>query len=272
MSQLKNKVVFMTGGSRGIGRAIALRFARDGAKIALAAKTSDPHPTLEGTIHSVAKEIEEAGGTALPMQVDVRNEQSLHEAIEQTVQTFGGLDILVNNASAISTTGLLETPAKRFDLLQTINLRGTYLCGQFAMPHLMQAENPHILTLSPPISTKGDWYGRFLAYSISKYGMTMCTLGFAEEFKEQGIAANSLWPRTMISTDAVRVHYPDDYAAGRKPEIMADAAYAIVTKNSRSFTGQAVIDEELLIEEGVTDLSSYAMDPSFELAMDILID
>ncbi|MCI5038160.1 NAD(P)-dependent oxidoreductase [Cognatishimia sp. D5M38] len=272
MGKLKDKVVFMTGGSRGIGRAIALRFAQDGARIALAAKTSDPHPKLEGTIHSVAREIEAAGGQALPLQVDVRDEDALRNAVEETVEEFGGLDILVNNASAISPTGLLGTPASRFDLLQTINLRGTYLCGQFAMPHLVKAENPHILTLSPPISTQGTWYGRYLAYAISKYGMTMCTLGFAEEFREQGVAANSLWPRTMISTDAVRVYYPEDYATGRKPDIMADAAYAIVTKDSRKFSGNAVIDEDFLRQEGVTDFTHYAMDPSAELALDILID
>jgi citronellol/citronellal dehydrogenase len=272
MGLLQDKVIFMTGGSRGIGRAIALRFARDGAKVALAAKTSDPHPVLPGTIHTVASEIEAAGGRALPLQVDIRDEAAISEAIESTVKAFGRLDILVNNASAISPTGLLQTPAKRYDLLQTINTRGTYLCGYHAMPHLLRAENPHILTLSPPISTAGKWYGRYLAYAMSKYGMTMCTLGFAEEFKSQGLAANSLWPRTMIATDAVRVHYEHDYTRSRKPEIMADAAYAVVTKDSRTFTGQALIDDEVLRAEGFGDLSTYAIDPEAELAMDILID
>lgn len=272
MGQLQDKVVFITGGSRGIGRAIALRFAHDGAKIVLASKTSDPHPVLPGTIHTVAAEIEAAGGQAMPLQVDVRDEAAISDAIERTVKTFGRIDILVNNASAISPTGLLETPPKRYDLVQNINLRGTYLCGYYAMPHLLRAENPHILTLSPPISTIGKWYGQYLAYAISKYGMTMCTLGFAEEFKSQGVAANSLWPRTMIATDAVRVHYQDDYARARKPEIMADAAYAIVTKDSRTFTGHALIDDEVLRAEGIEDFSRYAIDPEADLAMDILID
>lgn len=272
MSKLKDKVVFMTGGSRGIGRAIALRFARDGARIALAAKTADPHPTLPGTIHTVAREIEEAGGQALPLQVDVREEEAIRDAVERTAATFGGIDILVNNASAISPTGLLDTPARRYDLLQTINTRGTYLCGQHAMPHLLKASNPHILTLSPPIATSPYWYGRYLAYAISKYGMTMCALGFAEEFRADGVGSNTLWPRTMIATDAVRVHYHEDYLRGRRPEIMADAAYAIVTKDSRSFTARTLIDDEVLHAEGIDDLSGYAVDPAAELSPDILID
>lgn len=272
MSALKGKVVFMTGGSRGIGRSIALRFARDGGRIALAAKTSDPHPKLPGTIHTVAREIEELGGEALPLQVDVRDEEAVRDAVEATVARFGGLDVLVNNASAISPTGLLETPPKRYDLLQTINTRGTYVCGFYAVPHLRKSANPHILTLSPPISTEPKWYGRYLAYAISKYGMTMCTLGFAEEFRADGIAANALWPRTMIATDAVRVHYEDDYRRSRHPDIMADAAYAIVTKSSRAFTGRCLIDDEVMAGEGVADLQRYAVDPKAELAADILID
>ena len=272
MSKLKDKIVFMTGGSRGIGRSIALRFARDGARIALAAKTSDPHPTMPGTIHTVAREIEEAGGQALPLQVDVRDEDAIRDAVERTVAAFGGIDILVNNASAISPTGLLETPARRYDLLQAINTRGTFLCGQYAIPHLLKAENPHILTLSPPIATSPYWYGRYLAYAISKHGMTMCALGFAEEFRAKGIASNTLWPRTMIATDAVRVHYHDSYLRSRKPEIMADAAYAIVTKDSRSFSARTLIDDEVLRAEGIEDLAAYAVDPTAELSPDILID
>ncbi len=272
MSGLKDKVVFITGGSRGIGRAIARRFARDGASITLAAKTGDPHPRLPGTIHSVAREIEEAGGRALPLQVDVRDDKALCEAIESTVSAFGGLDVLVNNASAISPTGLRDTPPKRYDLLQAVNMRATYMSAFHAVPHLRKAANPHILTLSPPISTQGKWYGRYLAYAISKYGMTMCTLGFAEELRDYGIAANSLWPRTMIATDAVRVHYKNEYSRSRSPEIMADAAYAIVTKDSRTFTGRCLIDEDVLAGEGICDLTHYAIDPRQKLAEDILID
>ncbi|MHA4854375.1 SDR family oxidoreductase [Rhodococcus sp. MSC1_016] len=272
MSKLQDKVVFMTGGSRGIGRAIALRFAREGARIALAAKTSDPHPTLPGTIHTVAREIEEAGGQALPLQVDVREEEAIRGAIEHTATVYGGIDILVNNASAISPTRLFDTPAHRYDLLQTINTRGTYLCGQHAIPHLLRAQNPHILTLSPPIATTPHWYGRYLAYAISKYGMTMCALGFAEEFRADGVGSNTLWPRTMIATDAVRVHYHEDYLRSRRPEIMADAAYAVVTKDGRNFTARTLIDDEVLHAEGIEDLSGYAIDPAAELSPDILID
>lgn len=272
MGALKNKVVFMTGGSRGIGREIALRFAADGAKIAIAAKTDTPHPTLPGTIHTVAEEIRRAGGEALPLQLDVRDGDAIKAAIETAVDTFGGLDILVNNASAISPTGLLDTSPSRYDLLQAINTRGTYLCAYHAVPYLRAAANPHVLTLSPPIASTHRWYGEYPAYAISKYGMTMCTLGIASAFKADGIAANTLWPRTMIATDAVRVHYEADYRRSRHPAIMADAAHAIVTKESRTFSGQALIDEDLLRAEGVSDFSRYAVDPTAELAPDILID
>lgn len=272
MAPLKDKTIFVTGGSRGIGRAIALKFAADGARIVIAAKTSDPHASLPGTIHTVADEIRQAGGEALALQLDTRDDAAIQRAIEKTVETFGGLDILVNNASAISPTGILDTPIKRYDLLQSVNTRGTYLCAYHALPHLRASTNPHILSLSPPISTDPKWYGRFLAYAISKYGMSMCTLGLAEEFRKDGIAANSLWPRTMIATDAVRVHYPEDYRRSRSPAIMADAAYLIVTKDSRSFTGHCLIDDEFMKAEGFSDLSDYAVDPTVELAPDILID
>jgi citronellol/citronellal dehydrogenase len=272
MRPLQDKVVLITGGSRGIGREIALRFAADGARIVIAAKTSDPHASLPGTIHTVADEIRRAGGKALPLQVDVRNSDAVRNAIEMAVETFGGLDILVNNASAISPTGILETAPQRYDLLQSINTRGTYLCSYFAIPHLRSSKNPHVLTLSPPISTAAKWYGRYAAYAISKYGMTMCTLGIAEEFRPDGIAANSLWPRTMVATDAVRVHYEDEYRRSRHPAIMADAAYSIVTKDSRTFSGNSLIDEDFLRDEGVLDFSRYAIDPAAELAADILID
>lgn len=272
MNSLRSKVVFITGGSRGIGREIALRFAADGAKIVIAAKTSDPHSSLPGTIHTVADEIRRAGGEALPLQVDVRNTDAVRGAIETAVKTFGGLDILVNNASAISPTGLLDTSPQRYDLLQSINTRGTYLCSHYAIPYLRMSKNPHLLTLSPPISTSAKWYGTYAAYAISKYGMTMCTLGVAEEFRQDGIAANSLWPRTMIATDAVRVHYGDEYRRSRHPTIMADAAYLIVTKDSRAFSGHSLIDEDFLRDEGVSDFSHYAIDPGSKLAADILID
>lgn len=272
MRLLQGKVVFITGGSRGIGREIALKFAADGAKIVIAAKTSDPHSSLPGTIHTVADEIRRAGGEALPLQVDVRNTDAIKNAIETAVKTFGGLDILVNNASAISPTGLLDTSPQRYDLLQSINTRGTYLCSLYAIPHLRASRNPHVLTLSPPISTGAKWYGTYAAYAISKYGMTMCTLGIAEEFRPDGIAANSLWPRTMIATDAVRVHYEDEYRRSRHPAIMADAAYLIVTKDSRTFSGHSLIDEDFLRDEGFSDFSRYAVDPGVELAADILID
>jgi citronellol/citronellal dehydrogenase len=272
MQPLRGKAVFITGGSRGIGREIALRFARDGARIAIAAKTSEPHSTLPGTIYSVADEIRQAGGEALPLQLDVRDAEAVKGAIEATVRAFGGLDIVINNASAISPTGLLATPPNRYDLLQTINTRGTYLTAYYAVPFLCAAKNPHVLTLSPPISRGLQWYGTYPAYAISKYGMTMCTLGVAQEFRNEGIAANTLWPRTMIATDAVRVHYHAKYSRSRRPSIMADAAHLIVTKDSRSFTGQSLIDEEVLRANGMSDFSSYAIDPNAEPVPDILID
>lgn len=269
---VRPRTAFITGGSRGIGREIAIALARTGANVVIAAKTAEPSDKLPGTIHSVAQEIESAGGKALPLQVDVRDDQAIAQAIERTVDMFGGLDILVNNASAISPTGLLDTPPRRYDLLMDINTRGTYAALHHALPHLLKAPNPHVLTLSPPLPKTGVWFGKYLAYAISKYGMTHCALGVAEEFRDRGVASNTLWPRTMISTDAVRVHYPQDYAKGRYPAIMADCAMRIFAKPAREFTGQCVVDEAFLRSEGVTDFDVYAVNPGVDLAEDILLE
>jgi citronellol/citronellal dehydrogenase len=269
---LKGKTVFITGASRGIGRAIALRCARDGANIVIAAKTADPHPKLSGTIYSVAEEVQAAGGRALPLQVDIREDDSVLAAVKQAAETFGGIDALVNNASAISLTGTLATPMKRYDLMQDINTRGTYLCSQACLPYLVKASNPHILTLSPPLNLNPRWFAPHVAYTIAKYGMSMCTLGMAAEFKAQGVAVNSLWPRTTIATAAVEIYFPQALAASRKPEIMADAAHVILTSDSRKLTGRFLIDDEVLREAGVTDLAQYALNPGGTLAPDIFLD
>ncbi|KTD16079.1 SDR family oxidoreductase [Legionella jordanis] len=266
------KVLFITGGSRGIGRAIAHRFAKEGAKIAIAAKTDKPHPTLEGTIHSVAKEIEELGGEALPLVVDVRYDDQVQQAMAQTVQAFGQLDILINNASAISLTDTVSTPMKRYDLMQSVNTRASFLCAQTAIPYLKRSSNPHILTLSPPLNMNAKWFASHLAYTLSKYGMSMCTLGLSEELKPHGIAANSLWPRTTIATDAIRVNFPEAiYKASRKPEIMADAAYWILTQPAKTVTGYFFIDEEVLTKAGVQDFSVYAIDPNVKPFPDLFL-
>ena len=271
--KLKDKVVFITGASRGIGREVALRFAKDGAKIVIAAKTTEPHPKLEGTIFSVAKEIEAAGGTALPLQLDVRDDAMIHEAVAKTVETFGGIDILVNNASAIFIAPTLEVPAKRFDLMFAVNVRATFLCSQACIPHMKKAKNPHILTFSPPLNMQAKWFKDHLAYTMSKYGMSMCTLGMAEEFKSAGIAVNSLWPRTTIATAAIAVNFPKEILqASRKPAIMADAAYEIVTSDSRTTTGNFFVDEDLLRARGVTDFNQYALNPKAALFMDFFLD
>jgi citronellol/citronellal dehydrogenase len=272
MATLERKTIFITGASRGIGRSIALRCARDGANIVIAAKTTEPHPKLDGTIYTVAQEVEKAGGRALPLQVDIRDEETVFAAVKQAVEAFGGIDILVNNASAISLTGTLATPIKRYDLMQTINTRGTYLCAQACLPHLLKASNPHILTLSPPLNLKPRWFGPHVAYTISKYGMSMCTLGMAAEFKDRGVAVNSLWPRTTIATAAVEVYFPQWLASSRKPEIMGDAAYMILTRDSRAATGNFYIDDEVLREAGVTDLTPYAMTPGVPPSPDIFLD
>ncbi|RJF94896.1 NAD(P)-dependent oxidoreductase [Oleomonas cavernae] len=272
MSNLKGKTLFITGASRGIGLAIAKRAARDGANIAIAAKTVDPHPKLEGTIHTAAAEIRAAGGEALPLTVDVREEDQVRAAIAKTVETFGGIDVLVNNASAIQLTGTLSTDMRRYDLMHQINTRGTFLCSKLAVPHLKKAVNPHVLNLSPPLNMETRWFSPHVAYTMAKFGMSMCVLGMAEEFADDGIAFNALWPRTAIATAAVSMLGGDAMVrASRKPEIMADAAYLILTKPSRGFTGNFCIDDEVLTAAGVIDLDQYAVDPSAQLAPDFFI-
>lgn len=265
------RTAFITGASRGIGRELALALARTGANVVVAAKSAEAGK-LPGTIHTVAEEIQAAGGQALALQLDVRDDQAIAACLAATVERFGGLDILINNASAISPTGLLDTPLRRYDLLLDINTRGTYAAMHHALPHLLKSANPHVLTLSPPLARSGRWLGQYLAYAISKYGMTHCALGVAEEFRAQGVASNTLWPRTMISTDAVRVHYPQDYALGRYPAIMADAALRIFAKPARTFSGHCLIDEEFLRAEGVADFECYAVTPGAPLAPDILME
>jgi citronellol/citronellal dehydrogenase len=267
MTSLSGKTLFITGASRGIGRAIALRAARDGGNVVVAAKSAEPHPTLPGTIHSVAAEVIEAGGQALAVQVDIRDEAQVEKAIALAVERFGGLDVLVNNASAIALTGTLDTPMKRFDLMHQVNVRGTYLCAQKAIPHLARASNPHILTLAPPLHSTlhAKWFAPHLGYTLAKYGMTLCVLGMAEEFRGAGIAVNALWPRTAIDTEAIRlIAGAAARARTRHPAIVADAAHAIVTRPSRSITGQFLIDDDVLRETGVTDFARYRPDGTRE--------
>jgi citronellol/citronellal dehydrogenase len=260
---LRGKTLFITGASRGIGKAIALRAARDGANIVIAAKTSDPNPKLPGTIYSAKEEIEAAGGKALACIVDVRFEEQIQAAVAQAVATFGGIDVLVNNASAISLTGTVDTPMKRFDLMHGINTRGTFACSQACIPHLAKSANPHILNISPPLNMEARWFAPHVAYTMAKFGMSLCVLGMAEELKGQRIAVNALWPRTVIATAAVQNLLGGDASirGSRKPDIVADAAHAILTRSSAQFTGQFCIDETVLRESGVTDLSPYAMTP-----------
>jgi citronellol/citronellal dehydrogenase len=262
---LRGKTLFITGASRGIGLAIAVRAARDGANVAIAAKTTEPHPKLPGTIYTAAKEIEDAGGKALPLQVDIRHEEQVLEAVKKTAETFGGIDILVNNASAISLSGTLETPMKRFDLMFGVNVRGTFVCSQACLPYLKQSakagRNPHILNLSPPLSMKARWFAPHVAYTMAKYGMSMCVLGMAEEFRHDGIGVNALWPRTVIATAALQVIPMANPKLGRTPDIMADAAHVILTRNARECTGNFFIDDEVLSSAGVKDLDRYAVTP-----------
>jgi citronellol/citronellal dehydrogenase len=274
MTTLKNRTLFISGASRGIGLAIALRAARDGANIAIIAKTAEPHARLPGTIFTAAREIEAAGGKALPIVGDIRFEEQVVAAVKQTVDKFGGIDICVNNASAISLTSTLETPMKKYDLMNNINTRGAFLCSQATLPFLLKADNPHILNISPPLNMKPHWFGGHVAYTMAKYGMSMCVLGMAEEFKTQGVAVNALWPRTVIATAAVMNLLGGDavVAASRRPEIVADAAWVILTKESRRFTGQFCIDEELLREHGVKDFSQYLMTPGTEPLPDYFLD
>jgi citronellol/citronellal dehydrogenase len=276
MTDLAAKTMFISGGSRGIGLAIAERAAHDGANVCLIAKTAEPDPRLEGTIYTAAEAIERAGGQALPVVGDIRDEASVAAAVEQCVAKFGGIDICVNNASAINLSGTETLPMKRYDLMQDINTRGTFVVSQACVPHLKNAANPHVLTLSPPLSMNPKWFGHHVAYTIAKYGMSMCTLGMAEEFRGDGIAFNSLWPRTIIATAAVQNLLGGDaaMARSRKPEIMADAAHAIFTRSSRECTGNFLIDDEVLAEGGVSDLSAYRYGDATEadLAPDLFLD
>jgi citronellol/citronellal dehydrogenase len=273
---LKGKTVFITGASRGIGKAIGLRAARDGANVVVAAKTSEPHPKLPGTIHTAAQEMEQGGGQSLAVAMDVRFEDQVAEAMRQAVARFGGIDVLVNNASAIRLTGTLETPMKSFDLMHQINTRGTFVCSQQAIPHLRLAPNPHVLNVSPPLNVEARWFGPHVAYTMAKFGMSLCVLGMAEEFRGDGIAFNALWPRTTIATAAVRNLLGGETMVrrSRTPEMMADAAYAILNRPSRETSGNFFLDEDVLRQEGVTDFRSYQVDPALpehELAPDFFV-
>jgi citronellol/citronellal dehydrogenase len=270
---LNDKTLFITGASRGIGKAIALRAARDGANIVVAAKTAEPDPRLPGTIHTAAAEIEQAGGRALACAVDVRSEDQVRAAVERAAAAFGGIDILVNNASAIHLAGTRETPLKRYDLMQAVNTRGTFVASQACLPHLLRAENPHILNIAPPPRLEPRWFAPHLAYTMAKYGMSLCVLGMAEEFREAGVAVNALWPRTAIATAAIQNLLGGEAALRRtrKPDIMADAAHAILTRNSRECTGNFFIDDEVLAAAGVTDFDQYAVTPGAELLPDFFV-
>ncbi len=270
---LQGKTLFITGASRGIGLAIALRAARDGANIAVAAKTAEPHPKLPGTIYTAAEDIERAGGKALPLVVDVRDEMTVKEALDKAAAHFGGIDIVVNNASAISLTPAVATDMKRYDLMQQINTRGTFVVSKWAIPHLQKAANPHILMISPPLDMKEKWFAPHTAYSIAKFGMSLVVLGLAGELRSKGIAVNALWPRTVIATAAVQNLLGGDalMRQSRKPEIMADAAYMIFNKPAREFTGRFLVDDTFLAENGVTDFEKYRVDPTQKLANDFFV-
>jgi citronellol/citronellal dehydrogenase len=271
---LQGKTLFISGASRGIGLAIALRAARDGANVALIAKTAEPHPRLEGTVYTAAEQIEAAGGSALPIVGDIRDEQQVADAVAQAVARFGGIDVCVNNASAINLARTEALELKRYDLMQDINVRGTFAVSRACIPHLREAENPHILTLSPPIDLDPSWLGPHIGYTLAKYGMSLIALGLAAELREDGIASNALWPRTLVATAAVQNLLGGDQAMARarKPEIYADAAYAVLNRPARECTGNAFLCEDVLVEEGVTDLSPYAYVPGAELAVDLFVD
>lgn len=271
---LKGKTMFISGGSRGIGLAIAIRAARDGANVIIAAKTAEPHPKLPGTIYTAADEIRAAGGQALAVVCDIRSEQQVEDAVAQGVDKFGGIDICVNNASAISLEPTTGTTMRRFDLMQQVNTRGTFLVSKTCVPHLEKAKNPHILNMSPPLNMEEKWFAPHVAYSIAKYGMSLCVLGMAGEFRDKGIAVNALWPRTTIATAAVQNLLGGDEIVrrSRKPEILADAAHVILTKPSREFTGNFCVDDEILESVGITDLSHYAVDPSAKLVPDFFVE
>ena len=273
MSDLRGKTLFITGGSRGIGKAIGLRAARDGANVVVVAKTTEPHPRLPGTIYTACEEIEAAGGKALACQADIRFEDQVANAIEQAAEAFGGIDILVNNASAISLTGTADTTMKRYDLMHGVNTRGTFLCSKLCLSLLENAENPHILNISPPLNMDPRWFGPHVAYTMAKYGMSLCVLGMSAELAEKGIAVNALWPRTAIATSAVRnlLGGEEMIRRSRRPEIMADAAVAVLRRNSREATGNFYIDDEVLREEGVTDLEAYSVEPGADLLPDFFL-
>lgn len=273
MVDLKGKTLFITGASRGIGKAIAVRATKDGANIVIVAKTAEPHPKLPGTIYTAAEEVEQAGGKALPCVGDIRFEEQVQAAVNAAIDKFGGIDILVNDASAISLTPTLETKMKRFDLMFSVNVRGTFLCSKLCLPYLKKGDNPHILNLSPPLNMDPKWFSHTLAYTMSKYGMSMCVLGMAEEFKKDDIAVNALWPRTAIATAAVRNLLGGKASVNhsRKPEIVADAAYLILTQPSKECTGNFFIDDEVLIEHGITDLGKYSVVPGAKLIPDFFL-
>ena len=270
---MKGKTIFITGASRGIGREIALRCAREGANIVIAAKSDTPHPKLSGTIFSVAEEVKALGAEALAIKCDVRDDENIHAAVAQAVSHFGGIDALVNNASAIQLTDTAHTEMKRFDLMMQVNMRATYACSQACLPHLAKATNPHILTLSPPINLNPKWFAPHIAYTMSKYGMSMCTIGLAEEFKSMGIGINSLWPCTTIATAAIEFNFPKRLLqASRHPAIMADAAFYILTSNSRELTGQFLLDEDVLRKHCVVDFAPYAVNSDVSLHRDLFLD
>jgi citronellol/citronellal dehydrogenase len=269
---LRGKTLFITGASRGIGLAIARRAARDGANIVIAAKSSVANPKLPGTIHTAAAEIEAAGGQALAVKCDIREEAEVQAAVDLAVDRFGGIDILVNNASAIWLRGTLDTPMRRFDLMNQVNSRGTFMCSQLCLPHLLKSGNPHILTLAPPPNLDPRWWAPHTGYTLAKMGMSLVTLGLAAELRKQGVAVNALWPRTVIATDAINMIPGVEFARCRKPEILADAAHAILATPARELTGQFIIDESFLRERGVTDFDSYAVDPSQALLIDLFLD
>ncbi len=273
MSSLHGKTIFITGASRGIGKAIGLRAARDGANIVVAAKTGEPHPKLDGTVYTAVQEMLDAGGQGLACVTDIRIEEQVQAAVDQAVKTFGGIDILINNASAIDLSGTLDVSMKRYDLMHNINTRGTFLVSKLCLPHLLKADNPHILNISPPLDMSPVWFSRHVAYTMAKFGMSMCVLGMAEEFRQQGVAVNALWPRTTIATAAIKNLLGGEQAmrSSRKPEIMADAAHAILVRNSRECTGNFFVDDDVLRSIGITCLDDYAMVPGTKLLPDFFV-
>ncbi|MDX1622622.1 MAG: NAD(P)-dependent oxidoreductase [Gemmatimonadota bacterium] len=271
-ADLRDRTLFVTGASRGIGEAIAVRAAADGANVVIAAKTESPHPKLPGTIHTAAEAVEAAGGRALAVPVDVRDEEAVERAVERTMATFGGIDALVANAGAIHLAGTLETPVKRYDLMQDVNVRGAWVCARACLPHLMRAENPHVLMMAPPISLEPRWLAPHLAYTISKYGMSLSVIGLAAEFREAGVGVNALWPRTVIATSAVRLLEGVEPEECRTPAIVADAAHAILVRDAATCTGNFFSDEEVLAEAGVTDLTPYAVEPGSRLRPDLYVE